>query len=170
MVRLSTQRLILRTPEPDEGFQYATINELWVHSPDHYAETMLKWQKLGALQLFLILARKARDGDLAVPEGEVIGFLQIAPADRNVVSYRIHHTLAQEGYMKEACEAAFDHWFKEMPMEFLYVEARTYNIAVMLMMEEFGLSAEVLRLEGPDASWTFGWTSWKFRGTRNTLL
>ncbi|KAH7312064.1 hypothetical protein BKA65DRAFT_484657 [Rhexocercosporidium sp. MPI-PUGE-AT-0058] len=159
---INTSRLLIRSTRPQETQAYGLINELR-GSPQDWHTDWASWSSRGAKQLFIIL-RGYHNPNINAPsvaEGMVIGFIKIA-GSRNEVSFRTHPSFRGEGIMKEALRATFTYIFQRWRNIQLYVETRSDNLAVVRMMQEFGLQGQ----RGGWSSvgsvwWNFGWASWR---------
>lgn len=65
--------------------------------------------------------------------------------------------------MKEALRGTFTYYFQRWRNRLLYVETRNDNLAVVRMMQGFGLQGH--RGEWSNVGsvwWSFGWASWRY--------
>ncbi|KAG4432735.1 hypothetical protein IFR05_011791 [Cadophora sp. M221] len=162
-ININTSRLLIRSIRLQETQAYGTINELRGSPQDWYAD-WATWSNRGAIQLFIILRGYYNPSSNApsVAEGTVIGFIKIV-GSRNEVSFRTHPSFRGQGTMKEALRATFTYFFQRWRNRQLYVETRNDNLAVVRMMQGFGLQGH--RGEWSNVGsvwWSFGWASWRY--------
>ena len=163
---LHTSRLLIRAVGQYEERQYLNINELPYNSKTLSA--LQEWSQQGCLLFFIILRNTHRWSqlELHVPEGTVVGFIQVLPERnrRSEISFRTQSSSRGLGYLKEASTVVFDYLFEVLQRLELLVETRTDNSAVRRLMEGLGLRGQPgSGFGGPSIVYEFGRHSWTYR-------
>jgi RimJ/RimL family protein N-acetyltransferase len=159
--------LIIRDVYSSEVRQYGLINDFTSHE-SNWQEEYENWYYEGALQLFIIHPGAASQPELDVQGGTVIGFIKIKQLDGGggEISFCTHPSAQRRGYMKGALKDVFNYWFENLGMQYIFLETRQDNTAVITMMSNWGLNgyAREGSLSGyPSWAYTFYRPAWGYR-------